>query len=78
MSAESEIEKLANYIMAEIPYEPSQSDGAGGTAIRTMKYYRQALIAISHELGVPQPDYPAPVSNAAKIAVDALKGIWID
>src|SRR3990167_2900274 len=33
---------------------------------------RDALDKIVHELGVPQPGYPAPVANAAEIAKDAL------
>ena len=72
MSEYTEITKLADYIIKEIPGEPSQSEGAGTTAIRLMKKYRTALDAIIHELGVPQPDYPAPVSNAYHIARKAL------
>ena len=33
----SEIDKLANFIMAEVEGEPSQSEGAGDTAIRVIK-----------------------------------------
>ncbi len=32
-----QIDKLANFIMAEIEGEPSQSEGAGDTAIRIIK-----------------------------------------
>ena len=31
-----------------------------------------ALRSIKNELGVPQPEYPAPVANAVKIADEAL------
>ena len=34
--------------------------------------YRIDFRNIMNELGVPQPDYPAPVSNAYKIAEEAL------
>jgi hypothetical protein len=33
---------------------------------------REALDQAGKELGVPQPGYPAPVANAAKIIADAL------
>ncbi len=39
----SEINKLANYIMAEIDGEPSQSEGAGTCAIRIIKQLRTKL-----------------------------------
>ena len=34
---QQQIDKLANFIMAEIPNEPSRSEGAVDTAIRWMK-----------------------------------------
>lgn len=34
--------------------------------------YKQALVAARNELGVPGPDYPAPVANAAGIIAGAL------
>ena len=34
---EGEITKLANYIMAEVPGEPSESQGACDTAIRVIR-----------------------------------------
>lgn len=74
MSAESQNEALANYIMAEIPNEPSQSEGAGDTAIRLLKKYRQAFYAIIHELEVGQWDTPANVVKAGDIALAALMG----
>jgi hypothetical protein len=37
-----------------------------------VKRLQTALEAIRHELGVPQPGYPAPVANAANIATEAL------
>lgn len=70
----SQIDFLANYIMAEVDGEPSRSEGAGFTAVRLLKRYRHALDRIMHELGVPQPGYPAPVANAYEIASDALSG----
>ncbi len=35
--AKQQIEKLANFIMSEIPGEPSQSEGAIDCAIRIMR-----------------------------------------
>ena len=75
MTAESETEKLANYIMAEIPGEPAGDDGAGGTAIRIMKTYRIAMIAAMNELGVPDGSYPAPVANAYDMLKQAVEGV---
>lgn len=72
MSARQQIDILASYIMADVPGEPSRSEGAGDTAVRVLKQYRQALDDIMRELGVPQPGYPTPVSNAYKIAQDSL------
>jgi hypothetical protein len=35
----------------------------------------EALREIKSELGVPQPEYPAPVANAFKIADEALSAV---
>jgi uncharacterized protein (DUF3084 family) len=35
----------------------------------------EALRSIKNELGVPQPEYPAPVANAVKIADAALQSL---
>jgi predicted nucleic acid-binding Zn-ribbon protein len=35
----------------------------------------EALRSIKNELGVPQPEYPAPVANAVKIADEALQSL---
>jgi hypothetical protein len=35
----------------------------------------EALRSIKNELGVPQPEYPAPVANAVKIANEALQSL---
>lgn len=37
MSAKSEINALAGYIMSAVPDEPSESEGAGTTAIRIIR-----------------------------------------
>jgi len=62
-----EIDLLANYIMSEIEGEPSQSEGAGMTAVRLLREYRSAMEQALLELGVPNEDYPAPVANAVEI-----------
>ena len=41
----SEIDKLANFIMAEIDNEPSQSEGAGTCAVRIIKQLRAKIEA---------------------------------
>ena len=41
--AKTQIDLLADYIMAEIPGEPSQSEGAGDTAIRVITTLRAQL-----------------------------------
>jgi len=38
----SQIEILANYIMFEVPGEPSQDEGAGECAVRIIKKLRRA------------------------------------
>ncbi len=72
MSAEQQTELLANYIMANVPGEPSLSEGAGECAVRLLVHYRDALERVKAELGVPGPDYPMPVANAWKIADKTL------
>ena len=72
MSAEQQTEILANYIMAEIPGEPSLNEGAGNTAVRILKRYRFGFELIMNELGVPDKNYPAPVANAYQAARTAL------
>ena len=72
MSAKGQTRILAQYIIEEVPGEPSKDEGAGDTAVRLLKAYRKALNDIINELGVPQPLYPQPVANAYDIAKKAL------
>jgi hypothetical protein len=37
-----------------------------------LKAAREALDGIMHEIGIPQPGYPAPIANAYQIAKQAL------
>lgn len=74
MSAQTQVQLLADYILANIPGEPGRNQGAGEVAVRLLGDYRHALDAIAHELGVPQPGYPTPIANAYKIATGALEG----
>jgi len=46
MSNKTQIDLLANYIMAEIPGEPSRSEGAGDTAIRLLTQLQEQNIAL--------------------------------
>ena len=72
MSAKQQIELLANYIMGNVPGEPSRDEGAGSCAVRLLSRYREALARIYHETGVPGPGYPVCVENAYQIATRAL------
>ena len=74
----TQLDILAEYIMAEIPGEPSHSEGVGDCAVRMLKFYRDALSKVKQELGVPGPGYMAPVANAYDIADAALRGYVID
>lgn len=74
MSAKQQTKLVADYIMANVPGEPSRNEGAGEYAIRLLDKYRTALVKIMNELGMPQQNYPAPVANAWEVASDALGG----
>ena len=78
MSEEQQTEFVANYIMANVPGEPSRDEGAGRCAVRLLDKYRTALIEIMSELGVPGAGYPAPVANAYEIAKCALSADPLD
>lgn len=69
MSAKEQTEILADYIMTNILGERSQDEGAGRTAVRLLKRYRDALDRIMYEL---QPSFAKPSSNAYVIARNAL------
>lgn len=73
MSTDQQNELVANYIMANVPGEPSRSEGAGECAVRLLAKYRTALIEIMSELGVPGEGYPMPVANAYEIAKQTLE-----
>jgi len=70
MSAESEIKVLADFIMAEVEGEPSQSEGAGTTAIRIIKRYKTALEKLARLGNEPHLGN----SDGNIIAQKALKG----
>lgn len=42
-SLESQVKRLADFIMQEVPGEPSQAEGAIDTAIRLLKEYVRLL-----------------------------------
>ncbi len=69
-TSQQQIDKLANFIMAEIPGEPSASEGAVDTAIRWMRDQVSAVDRALNELGVPVPGYPQPVANAVAILTE--------
>lgn len=74
MTAKEQNQLLANYIMAEIPGEPSQSEGPGICAMRLLRQYREGFEKIMAELGVPDENYPANVANAYEIAKHCFWG----
>ena len=45
MKKETQIEKLAAFIMNEVDGEPSQDEGAGDCAIRLIKSYKEQITA---------------------------------
>ena len=49
--AKTQMDLLADYIMAEIPGEPSQSEGAGDTAIRVITTLRAQLARANKAAG---------------------------
>jgi len=50
MSTKTELDALANFIMAEVPGEPSQSEGAGHTAIRIIRDQRARIEVLERDL----------------------------
>ena len=72
MSAKSELECVANYIMAHVPGEPSCNEGAGKCAVRLLKKYRQALAEIMNDLRMLDDTLPAQVADAHELAWRAL------
>ncbi len=69
MTAHSQIELLADYIVEEIPHEPREG-GAGEAAVRIMRLYRQAFKDIANELnaGILGAEYSTSVINVYAIA----------
>ena len=72
----NQVNVIAAYIIAEIPGEPSRSEGAGDTAVRLLKKYRAALQSAKSELGVPGSNHPMPTVNAHRILEEALRTEW--
>jgi hypothetical protein len=50
MSAKSELDVLANFILAEVPGEPSRSEGAGRTAVRIIRHLTEQVAALEKRL----------------------------
>lgn len=49
MSTNLQIDKLANFIMAEVPGEPSLSEGAVDTAIRIIKSLQEEIVQLNED-----------------------------
>jgi hypothetical protein len=70
-----QIDRLAEFIMAMVPGEPSLSEGAVDCAIRVMRKWRYAIEDALKEIGVPTDAYPAPIANAAEKLEAALNKV---
>ncbi len=75
MTADEQIEMLANYIMANCPFEIEPEDGACRAAARLLDRLSGGIKEALLELGVPGEGYLAPVDNAVKVLTKAL-GHW--
>jgi len=73
MSAKGQIDKLAAFILENAPAEVETA--TGDMAIMLLDRFAKAMIAALNELGVPGPDYPAPVANAVELLTVGL-GQW--
>ena len=78
IDAEAEVQRLTRERDRQKDIAESWELMAGSHLDYVNKYYaevqrlREALERIRDELGVPSPEYPAPVANAADIAAAAL------
>ena len=72
-------EELANYIMANCPFQISaafpEGESAVAVAVRLMDRMADGIGKALSELGIPNEGYPAPVANAVEILQQAL-GQW--
>ena len=81
MTAKSEIDRLAKFIMAEVPGEPSQSDGAGGTAIRIIRTQQAHIEELENTRGLAvdvlqcYDDFNTPVSGRLETAFEKLRAV---
>ena len=72
MSAQEQIEKLANFIMAEIDGEPSESEGAGDTAIRIIRNLKTRAENCEHNFKV-QVDETKALESEVALMKDVVK-----
>jgi len=73
MTERNQIDVLADFIVEEIPGEPSQSEGAGDCAIRLLCKYRKAIEDAMNSIAIPVGDNPPPVAKAYDLLKAALK-----
>lgn len=66
---DAQIAKLADYIMLDVPGEPSQSEGAVDTATRVLAQYA-AVVRAARAWAVDHPRYGAPRKGC--VGCDAL------
>ena len=63
MSAREQIDKLANFIMAEVEGEPSESEGAGDTAIRIIRALQEKVESRQDDVNLWQCMKEAGIDN---------------
>ncbi len=71
MSAKQQLNLVADWIQENCSEEIGD-EGAGDVAIRLLEKYRNALLSILDELGLPGEGYPMSVDNAYELAKRAL------
>ena len=67
MPVNEQIEKLAAFIMAEVDGEPSQSEGAGDTAIRVIKSLEAENEELKDRLACCRKQYDDSIAEIHKI-----------
>lgn len=63
MSAEEQTKRVADYIMFNVPGEPSQDEGAGDCAIRLLKEYQAVIRKYQEQVECAPEDYEEQLSK---------------
>ncbi len=83
MSKQSELEILANFIMAEVEGEPSKNEGAGTTAVRIIKQLQAEMkeknkyqITIRYSMRIGQSVFIIKANRENKCLLCRHTGFW--